>query len=171
MSWSILFQFIIAFIFALSLFSKLSDYDSFFQEVESLEIIPHKLIALSVYSLLIFELFLVVSYVLDLFSVWRELFTITLLLFFIIILLRKTKTKNQTTCSCFGNDNFLNKYPIQRNLILILICILNMNIVSFQFQWSHSIFLFFSILLFLVLFDIWNTIKKIKVMGKIHDHI
>lgn len=168
MSLSIVLQFILSFIFALSVYSKLLDIQVFLQEVNSLRMFNKKLTVIAVYLLLVVEFSLVVFYIFDVFHVWRELVTIMVLSFFILILVKKKKIRLQGSCSCFGNNSILNKYPIQRNLILIMLSILNIKFKHVTFELVHSLILCLITLLLIILIDIRTTHKNMKVVRNVY---
>lgn len=115
-------------VFFLSFYSKVQNIMGFGVEISSYRIVSFQLSKLFAYLVLILELLIILCYWAELFPFTRNLVVAGLLLVFSLLTLYKRRKLKITSCNCFGEIEFLNKFPISRNLILVSIIILGYTI-------------------------------------------
>jgi hypothetical protein len=167
---SLIIKFLVGFTFSLSIYSKVQDTTDIEDEVRLLRIIPPSLIKSSVYVLLTIELIIALSFLGDFFYFWRELSAISLLLFFIVTIMIKRIYFNSFECSCFGQANLLNKYPLSRNVLLITFCAINFRLDYMLSVQQGLVPIIIVILLFLII-NINGTIKTLKTQRGIYENL
>lgn len=157
-------------IFSLSLYSKLVDPSDILEEIQTLKIVPSSLLKLGYYILLFVEVLIIFCFIFDFLYFSREIFTIVILLFFSATILLKRKRTNITSCSCFGENNILNKFPLLRNSILISFCITNL-IMNRELSSALIIVGINIVIIFILAVHLKKSIKTLKIMRKINDQI
>ncbi|REK71908.1 hypothetical protein DX130_19575 [Paenibacillus paeoniae] len=115
---------LLAAMFFLAAFSKLgSSFADFRLSIASYRVLPKQLLTFAAGSVLFMELALFLLYGSGLWFVWKDSLAVLLFAGFTIMLLRKRRIQENedTSCSCFGQIEALNKYPVIRNVILMLL--------------------------------------------------
>ncbi|RJE86265.1 hypothetical protein D3P07_19525 [Paenibacillus sp. 1011MAR3C5] len=115
---------LLAAMFFLAAFSKLGAFFADFRlSIAAYRVLPRQLLSLAAGSVLAAEFALCLLYGFGLLHVWKDLFAVLLFAGFTIMLFRKRRLQesDDTSCSCFGKIEVLNKYPVVRNVILMLL--------------------------------------------------
>ncbi|MFF2889351.1 MauE/DoxX family redox-associated membrane protein [Paenibacillus sp. NPDC057967] len=115
---------LLAGMFFLAAFSKLgSSFADFRLSITSYRVLPRSFLTPAAGIVLAAELGLVVLYGFGLLPIWRDLLAVLLFAGFTIMLFRKRRLQESedTSCSCFGKIEVLNKYPVMRNVVLMLL--------------------------------------------------
>ncbi|MNO44619.1 hypothetical protein D3C76_348660 [compost metagenome] len=130
---------IISIIFFLSFSMKAHNLYNFKLEISTYGILPHRLIGTASYMVIITEAFIVISYLFDWFSGWRQFFCVCMLIIFSIATWIKNRNTQQKSCSCFGSIFILNRFPQLRNIVLISLVLLSYYLPKTTFTFFESI--------------------------------
>lgn len=114
--------------FFLSFYSKVQNVIGFGVEIASYRIFNFQSSRFFAYLVLFAELSLLICYWLDRFQFIRSVTVISLLILFSLFALHKKRKLKVNTCSCFGDIDFLNKYPVLRNMVLIILVVIGFSI-------------------------------------------
>lgn len=152
--------------FFASFYMKVKSFPSTKCEIYSYNIIKNRqLINISSYFLLFTELLIAICFAFNLFGSIKIVFCGLLLIFFCLILLNKRKKENDLkgrSCSCFGDMEFMNKYPLFRNFILIGLLLLQHFLPTYQLDFKLEVTLFLLIVIVIIFYDLILQIKKLK---------
>ncbi|TYP73146.1 MauE/DoxX family redox-associated membrane protein [Paenibacillus methanolicus] len=113
---------VMAALFFLAAFSKLgSSFADFRLSIVSYRVLPIRLVTLAASGVLAAEFALFLLYGFGLLFIWKDLFALLLFAFFTAMLFRKRRLKENadSSCSCFGRIQALNRYPVLRNGLLM----------------------------------------------------
>lgn len=117
----------ISLVFFISASMKLRDLHSVVLEINNilrLNKSKYSFLLIITYLLIILEFSIAVLYTITN-TKMVEYVVLVLMIFFSFYIIIKRTFNNQYTCSCFGNISILNKYPLQRNIILISLILIN----------------------------------------------
>lgn len=154
-----------SFIFFVSFYFKARNIFNFSYEIKSYNIVPSSLAQVAAVTVIILEFLLAILYAFHVLNPYKEVATICLFIFFTIITYRKKRESGIESCNCFGKVSFLNKNPILRNIFFIVLSLVQIIISNQQRDIRHSLYLLLAYSIFIVIFDIWDTLKKIKKLG------
>lgn len=115
---------LLAAMFFLAAFSKLgSSFADFRLSIASYRVLPRQVLTLAAGGVLAAEFALFLLYGFGFLHIWKDLFAVLLFAGFTLMLFRKRRLQesDDTSCSCFGKIEVLNKYPVLRNIILMLL--------------------------------------------------
>lgn len=112
-------------LFFMAFSSKVVNITNFSIEIYSYRIISFKQAQYAAPLVLAIELILSLLFLTQWLVEITTISTIFLLSFFTIFLLKKRLISEKKSCSCFGDNKLLNRYPLTRNLILIVLLIIN----------------------------------------------
>ncbi|WP_405081977.1 MauE/DoxX family redox-associated membrane protein [Paenibacillus chitinolyticus] len=153
-----LLRVVLAQFFLLAFIMKVRSLHNFRLEISSYNVIPSYLIAIASYLIIFVEIGIIISFVFDLFSFWKQIVCLFMLVIFNLLTWKKNKETKKSACSCFGNLSFLNRYPIRRNIVLLII-----TFATLFFPESKTSFFFnFHVILFLI----WLSLLIILVSEK-----
>lgn len=119
-----LIDIILAVMFFLAAFSKLgAPFADFRLSIAAYRIVPGKLLTLAAGSVLFIEFALFLLYGFGFLLLWRNSLALLLFAGFTVMLFRKRRLSDSedTSCSCFGQMEALNKHPVIRNVILMVL--------------------------------------------------
>ncbi len=156
----------IYFVFISSFYMKIQSIFSTQCDIFSYNFFKNRyLIKLSSYLLLITEIAISFSFALNLFGFIKNIFCITLLIFFCIILLKKRKQEKntKTSCKCFGDMEFMNKYPLFRNIALLVLLFIQFFLPEYNLTFKLDIVLILIIFIIIIFYNLLVQIKKVKV--------
>lgn len=151
--------------FIASFYMKTKSFPSTKCEIYSYKIIKNRqLINISSYFLLITELMIAICFAFNLFGSIKIVFCGLLLIFFCLILLSKRKKEKDVkgSCSCFGDMEFMNKYPLFRNCILLGLLLIQLFLPNYQLDFKLEATLFLLIVIVIIFYDLVLQIKKVK---------
>ncbi|MEC0231975.1 MauE/DoxX family redox-associated membrane protein [Paenibacillus alba] len=117
---------VMAILFFMPFYMKLLRFPNFRMEIYAYGILPRSLITLTAIVVAALEFILFLAFTSGLFDVWKELAAALLLGLFALFTWRKIRMTGIEACACYGEIAFLNRYPVQRNLILIGLLTLGM---------------------------------------------
>lgn len=157
---------LIAILFFLSFYMKVTNLHQLPLEINSYQVIPYYYAKIAAYLLLITEGGIFLLYITGLAFVMKELLLIVLLLVFIALILRKRKQQGNLECGCFGKADSLNKYPLQRNMILLVIVIAKLFLPIRMFSLEESITFIFFITGMVMIYDILTDVVRLREINK-----
>lgn len=159
-------------IFFISFIGKIKNMKDSILMVQSYGVVPFGLLKASTYLLVLFELLLAILFAAGVVREVRDVMTILLLIFFIsVILIKRRSREDSNTCSCIGEVEFINKYPVTRNIILMLMLLADLIFFSshpLQHEHAAWIVIMISVLLAL-LSEISAKYKFVK--GYLKNHV
>lgn len=153
-----------SFIFLTSFYFKVKNMLSFSYEIKSYKVVPPFLAVFSVGAIIILEFSLAIIYAFHIFSMYKEVITISLFMFFTVITYKKKQENGIETCNCFGRMSLLNKNPIYRNLFFIFLSVIQIFLMNPKINVNQSSYLLLLFGIMIVTYDIWDKLKKIKKM-------
>ena len=115
---------IISIIFFSSLSMKARNLYNFKLEISTYALLPHRLVGIASYMVIITETFIVITYLFGWLNGWRLLCVSMLFIFSIATWIKKRNTE-QKICSCFGSISILNRFPLLRNIIMIFLVLVS----------------------------------------------
>ncbi|MET4561212.1 preprotein translocase subunit YajC [Lysinibacillus parviboronicapiens] len=164
--FSMIISLLISSTFIASFYMKAKSFPSTKCEIYSYKIIKNRqLINISSYFLLITELLIAICFAFNLFGSIKIVFCGLLLIFFCLILLNKRKKEKDikaSSCSCFGDMEFMNKYPLFRNCILLGLLLIQLFLPTYQLDFKLEVTLFLLIVIVIIFYDLILQIKKLK---------
>ncbi|MGE7999050.1 MauE/DoxX family redox-associated membrane protein [Lysinibacillus sp. NPDC093190] len=153
-------------VFISSFYMKIQSIFSTSCEIYSYNILKNRyLVKLSSYILLLTEFVISLCFAFNLFGFKKNIFCAFLLIFFCIILLKKRKQEKNTksSCGCFGDMEFMNKYPLFRNFVLLALLIIQFFLPNYDLTFRLQIVLFLIIFILIIFYNLLIQIKKLKV--------
>lgn len=157
-----LIDYFFSFIFFVSFYFKARNIFNFSYEIKSYNVVPPFLAQVSALAVVMLELLLAILYAFHVLNVYKEIVTICLFLFFTFITYRKKRDNGIESCNCFGKVSILNKNPILRNIFFIVLSLVQIFISNPQINIKQSLYLLLAFSIIIVIFDIWDVLKKIK---------
>nr|WP_275444576.1 MauE/DoxX family redox-associated membrane protein [Paenibacillus sp. ACRRX] len=112
---------LLAAVFFAAFYSKVSRIQDFQLSIGSYRLLKEKYLAAAARGVLTTEILLFVTFASGTASYVKESMAIVILAWFTFALLWKRRRANDeaATCSCFGSNSWLNRYPLTRNLVLL----------------------------------------------------
>lgn len=117
----------ISVLFFTSFYSKIGKVEGFQYEIYSYRVVRSmKLTQWASYCVLAMECALFLCFATGLLDGIKEVTCILIMIGFSIFTIRKRKITGVTTCACFGEMKWLNRFPISRNVFIILVLLLDL---------------------------------------------
>lgn len=161
---------IFATIFLISFIGKIRNMKESTLMVQSYGVVPTNLLRASTIALVTIEFLLVILFVSGVLRWARDVMTILLMLFFILIILVKRRNqKDSKACSCIGDVEFINKYPITRNIIFIGILLTDIFVSSHHQPHEYSSW---TVLMLSIIFTLLSEVlTRYKFVKGYKDHV
>jgi hypothetical protein len=163
-------DYIIIIIFLLSFIMKSTNILDLKYEILSYRIVPKKLISIAAYCLLFIEFSIALLYSFPKFFILKTVLSGCVILLFTFATVYKRKRDGMTSCRCFGDITWFNKYPLSRNIIISSLILFDLFLHT-QYDFQTPMMAFLVIFLAVCFIKFLLAKKENRTIKQVLEHV